>query len=99
MLWDMPPLQQFAQQGKPLFRELMALPGKKPTTLLYKYIDPCSLGQQCSYHGNLCSFADIPHIQLVGRRADGVFWMLVAQPYPQELRHSIAELASSRLRG
>ena len=41
--------------------------------MLYKYIDPCSLGQQCSYHGNLGSFADIPHIQLVGRRADGVF--------------------------
>ena len=55
---------------------------RKATGLLSAYLEyqPCS--RVCTGRG-ICSRTNRPHQILKGQRADGVFWTLIAEPYPK----------------
>ena len=102
MAWEMPPLVSFISRYSPsvadldfcVFGELW----KKPTRLLYKYIDISSLAVRCQGTFSKCSHSKRPHFALSGRDAHGIFWTLRAQPYPFALVSKFALIAATALR-
>ena len=103
MAWEMPPLVDFSQKFSPFVADLdFCVYGelwKKPTRLLYKYIDISSLSTRCQGTFSKCSHSKRPHFPLSGRDAHGTFWTLRAQPYPYALVSKFAIIAATALRG
>lgn len=101
--WSMPPLVQFEQHHQSRFCDLdfcmFGEPWKKPTRLMYKFLDLKPLESRCQGHLNICSRSKRPHFPLKGRDAAGVFWTLRAQPYPWPLTDQFASLVASALGG
>ena len=103
MAWLMPPIQRFLRTYSPHIIHLdycqFGEPWRKPTQLLFNYLDLSSVALQCQpFHGN-CSRSKRPHLRLAGRDEKGVFWTLRAQPYPTELTDKIAALVAQVLKG
>ena len=102
MLWDMAEMHTFILAHNPSFVSLdycaYGEPWKKPTKLMYSGIDLSSLGKRCQSCNHVCSFTHKRHVPLRGVNEDGIFWTLIAQPYPWSLCKAFGTLASS-LRG
>ena len=103
MAWLMPPIQRFLRTYSPHIIHLdycqFGEPWRKPTQLLFNYLDLSSVALQCQpFHSN-CSHSKRPHLRLAGRDEKGVFWTLRAQPYPTELTDKIAALVAQVLKG
>lgn len=102
MLWDMPEMQSFSAAHSPSFVSLdycaYGEPWKKPTKLMFSGLDLSSLGIRCNSHNHVCSFTHKRHVPLRGVNDAGIFWTLVAQPYPWALCRAFGTLARS-LRG
>ena len=102
MVWELPPMRRFMHDYDVgicdldycQFGELW----KKPTRLAYKFIKLDSLSRRCSGIHGICNRSQQPHERLTGVNANNVFKTLVAQPYPWELCHAFARVAST-LRG
>lgn len=71
---------------------------KKPTTLMSHGINLAPLAKRCFTTSKICSFTNRQHLALRGVNADGIFWTLVAQPYPPSLCAELAALARAQLR-
>ena len=101
MAWEMPPLVDFCQEFLPSVCDLdFCCYGeiwKKPTRLLFNFIDISSLAKRCQGTHLRCSNTKRPHRALVGTDSAGVFWTLRAQPYPWALCRCFAELAAGAL--
>ena len=102
MLWDMPPIIQLRDE---FHLQIIHLDycaygecWKKPTTLMSHGIDLAPLAKRCSTTSKICSFTNRQHLALRGVNADGIFWTLVAQPYPPSLCAELAALARAQLR-
>ena len=102
MLWDMPPMVRFRNNYHPqmIYLDYCAYGEcwKKPTTLMSHGIDLAPLAKRCTTTSKICSFTNRQHLALRGVNADGIFWTLVAQPYPQSLCAELAALARAQLR-
>lgn len=102
MAWDMPPLLDFCSSFSPYECELdfccYGEGWKKPTKLLYNFMDLSSLALRCQGTHLRCSNTKRPHRALTGTDSAGVFWTLRAQPYPWQLCSAFADLAAIALR-
>ena len=102
MLWDMPPMIQLRDEFhlQIIYRDYCAYGEcwKKPTTLMSHGFDLAPLAKRCSSTSKICSFTNRQHLALRGVNADGIFWTLVAQPYPPSLCAELAALARAQLR-
>ena len=100
MLWMMPSMVKFCKKFSPTFVSLdycaYGESWKKPTTLMYNFLDLQSLGVRCNTSGHMCSFSNKAHTVLRGTNAAGVFLTLVAQPYPKALVAAVARLARAQ---
>ena len=94
----MPPLLQFMHESESMICDLdFCMYGeqwKKPTRLLYKYLDISCLSRRCISNNNTCERTSRPHIPLQGRDAEGVFLTLRAQPYPWALANDFANVVA-----
>ena len=100
MLWIMPTLLSFVEDFSPKFVQLdycaYGERWKKPTQLMYNFIDLKPLQRRCKTRSNICSFTCQAHFPLRGVNNDGIFWTLIAQPYPWEFCRAFSALASTR---
>lgn len=101
MAWDMEPMRYFISHYSPKICELdFCMFGeiwRKPTKLLYNFLQLDELNLRCQGKHNICSRSNRPHFALKGRDAAGVFWTLRAQPYPWSLTSKFASLVASTL--
>ena len=101
--WYMPPLVKFSNGYNPLFCYLdfcqFGERWKKPTTLLYNFLDLSDLNRQCQSKHGICSRTSRPHVRLAGVDQAGVFMTLRAQPYPFPMVALVSKLVASTLRG
>lgn len=99
--WSMPPLVKFADRFHVHFCDLdfccYGEVWKKPTRLMYQFIDISPLALRCKGSFLRCSNTKRPHIALAGRDSSGVFWTLRAQPYPLPMTYAFAEIARIHL--
>lgn len=95
--WSMPPLQKFCDLYQPGICDLdfccYGEQWRKPTRLLFNFIDISSMGIRCTGTFLRCSNTKRPHIALTGRDAAGVFLTLRAQPYPLPMTSAFASIA------
>lgn len=100
MLWMMPTMVEFCNVFHPTSYHLdfcaFGEQWKKPTTLMTKGFDLGQLAKRCRGSRNICSYTNCQHIPLRGRNADGIFWTLVAQPYPWSMCKCFAVLARAQ---
>lgn len=103
MAWDVPRMRRFIAKYNCAFCELdFCMYGeywKKPTRLLYNFLDMSVLSRRCNSTTHICSRTSKPHTPLKGRHHSGKFWTLVAQPYPWDLAHGVASVLAKALRG
>eukprot|EP00438_Fugacium_kawagutii_P013245 Skav234485 [mRNA] locus=scaffold3731:53840:54595:+ [translate_table: standard] len=101
--WSMPPLVKFSGTHHVRFCDLdFCCYGeiwKKPTRLMYQFIDISSLGLRCQGTFLRCSNTKRPHVPLTGRDKHGVFMTLRAQPYPLPMTFAFAALALQHFKG
>ena len=101
--WLMPPLRAFADRYSPFFVELDYCqynePWKKPTTLMYNFLDLSSLHRKCNTVKGVCSHTHRQHIVLAGRDSSGQYLTLRAQPYPHALVTAFGHLVAGALGG
>eukprot|EP00438_Fugacium_kawagutii_P025119 Skav230792 [mRNA] locus=scaffold312:103074:108500:+ [translate_table: standard] len=94
MAWIMPPMKKFISRYNPGLLTLdfcqYGEAWKKPTTLMFNYINLYPLALRCTTIGHRCSRSKRPHIHLAGRDETGIFMTLRAQPYPWELAGKVA---------
>ena len=99
--WTMPPMQNMIQQYRPQFVNLdycqYGEQWKKPTTLIFKFLDLQPLAVKCTGVNGYCSKSKRPHIPLTGRDTDGIFWTLKAQPYPLTFSSAVAHIVANAL--
>ena len=97
-IWDYTPIKQalIASGASHVITDYCGwgMPWQKSTRLSGTLPNLCSLSRRCA-GGRLCSFSGRPHRTLRGQRDDGVWWTLVAQPYPEAL--CMAAVACFRL--
>lgn len=102
MAWELPPLVDFIETANCLLCDLdycqFGESWKKPTRLMYKYLDISSLSKRCCGSYNRCSSSNLPHVRLSGMGPNNVFMTLLAQPYPWKLCRDFAHVARA-LRG
>ncbi len=102
MAWVLPPLVNFIESAKCLFCDLdycqFGESWKKPTRLMYKYLDISCLSKRCCGSYNRCSSTNLPHVRLSGMGPNNVFMTLLAQPYPWKMCRDFAQVARA-LRG
>ena len=103
MVWEMPALLHFRRMYNPGFLTLDFCQygelWRKPTSILYQFIDFSSLAKQCTPSKGRCCRTNRPHIRLTGVDHDGVFLTLRAQPYPIALATLVSKLVSIALQG
>ena len=101
MAWEMPPLQKFVSLHSPLFCDIdfccYGEVWRKPTRLLYKFVDISSLARRCNGTFLRCSNTKRPHVPLTGKDAAGVYMTRRAQPYQHPLMDAFAALAAQQL--
>jgi len=102
MAWELPPLVELVHSANCLFCDLdycqYGESWKKPTRLMYNFLDISSLSKRCCGSYNQCSSTNQPHVRLLGIGPNNVFMTLLAQPYPWQLCHDFAQVARA-LRG
>ncbi len=103
MAWEVPHMKRFIDRHQ--CREcnldfcMYGEEWKKPTKLVYKFLNLDSLALRCNSTTNICSRTSLPHVPLKGLANDGKFMTLVAQPYPWALAVAFASVLSMALRG
>lgn len=97
MLWIMPTMLKFLEDFSPNLLQLdycaFGERWKKPTQLMYNFIDLKPLQQRCDSKNNICSFTCQSHFPLRGVNNEGIFWTLIAQPYPWRFCREFSALA------
>ena len=100
MQWT-PPLVKFAKMYSPYICDLdfccYGESWRKPTRLMYNFLDISSLARRCSGTFLRGSNTKRPHIPLTGKDADGVYMTGRAQPYPLPLTTEFAQIAAQLL--
>lgn len=103
MAWEMPPLVKFSKVYSPHVCDLdFCCYGecwRKPTRLLYNFMDLSSLARRCSGTFLKCSNTKRPHVPLTGKDANGIYMTRRAQPYPLPLTSEFAHIAAQLLLG
>ena len=103
MAWQVPLMKRFIDRHQCLQCNLdFCMYGeewKKPTKLVYKFLNLDVLALRCNSSTNICSRTSLPHVPLKGFSNDGKFMTLVAQPYPWALAAAFASVLSTALRG
>ena len=101
--WEIPAFQRFYKTSNSQMRNLdfcmFGEDWKKPTRLVYNYIDLAPLSRRCCSSNHVCSRTSRPHVPLKGLAPNGKFWTLVAQPYPWCLAAEVASIVAKALRG
>eukprot|EP00438_Fugacium_kawagutii_P017033 Skav221328 [mRNA] locus=scaffold1437:51466:51993:- [translate_table: standard] len=103
MAWDVPVMREFISTTSShecnldfcMYGELW----RKPTKLVYKFIDISMLARKCTSTNNKCCRTHRPHIALKGVSPCGKFWTLLAQPYPEQLTAAFARALAIALSG
>ena len=103
MLWEMKPLRTFCDQFYPHWCHFdfcqFGERWKKPTSILYNFLDLSPVNKQCDTHYGFCSRTSRPHVRLAGTDHDGVFLTLRAQPYPDALAVLVSQQVARALQG
>ena len=103
MAWEVPAFQRFMRRTGSQICDLdFCMYGqnwKKPTRLVYNFLDLSPLSKRCKSASHVCSRTSRPHIPLKGLADNGKFMTLVAQPYPELLAEAFASLLATSLRG
>ena len=74
-------------------------PWRKPTSILYNFLDLNPAAATCSPFQGVCSYSMLPHVALKGQDTQGVFWTLRAQPYPRRFAAKICDAVANTLSG
>ncbi|CAE8634396.1 unnamed protein product [Polarella glacialis] len=90
--WLTDPMIQLAATSQQAVFDFCAYgtPWRKRTRLVYKGIE-LNFKSCCSCAGK-CQFTKQPHMQLSGTNDAGIFWTLIAQPYPKLLCAKLAQV-------
>jgi hypothetical protein len=103
MAWEVPAMKSFISDSKASECDLdfcmFGEAWKKPTKLVYKYLNLEQFSRRCSSTSHVCSQTGVPHIPLKGFAANGKFMTLIAQPYPWRLVHELSISIAKALRG
>eukprot|EP00438_Fugacium_kawagutii_P025342 Skav236504 [mRNA] locus=scaffold78:316727:320924:+ [translate_table: standard] len=103
MAWDMLPLCKFCRQFSPKWCQLdycqFGERWKKPTGILYNFVDLTPLNKQCNSQSGLCSRTGRQHVRLAGTDHNGTFMTLRAQPYPLPMASLVAKQVARTLQG
>lgn len=103
MAWKVPSMRRFLSHSNASECNLdgcvFGEDWKKPTKLVYKFLNLHSIARRCESSNHICTRTGQPHIPLKGLSANGKFMTLVAQPYPWQLVHALSDLIAKTLCG